>query len=334
MDQIRMIGGDEDALEDPTTTLHEERESQKMGCTGRMPKAFCSIDTFSAKPISGVLFLSLLFSISCTGDLDIVHGMTELEANEVLVVLDTQGIDAHKEKEEGRVVTWAVIVPDAFAESALRILVRNKLPKPRSIGLAEVYPAGSGGLIPTKSEEKAKYLMAIQGEIERKLKTLPGIVQAHVSVVLPDKDVVRDLEAAPSSATASVAVVYNLQENGEAPVGEKEVQTLVAAAVEDLKPENVMVILKENRPMFLVDMEGEAENTMANATTAMFGIKVVSEEAAAKVSKIIVPLLVMTVVGLALALVGILRALSFRRKWTKAQAEVAALKKAGREIQE
>lgn len=299
-----------------------------------MPKAFCALDTFSAKPISGVLFLSLLFGISCAGDIDIVHGMTELEANEVLVVLDTQGIDAHKEKEEGRQVTWAVFVDADFSESALRILVRNKLPKSRSQGLAEVYPAGSGGLIPTKSEEKAKFLMALQGEIERKLKTLPGIVQAHVSVVLPDKDVVRDLEAAPSLTTASVAVVYNLQENGEPPVGEKEVKTLVAAAVEDLKPENVEVMLKENQPMALVDMEGETENTMANATTAMFGIKVVSEEAAAKVSKILVPLLGFMIFMTVLALFSIFRTLSFRRKLATAQAEVAALKKAGREIQE
>ena len=279
------------------------------------------------------LFASLLF-VSCAGELDIVHGMTELEANEVLVVLDTQGIDAKKMKEEGRIVTWAVLVPEADAENALRILVRNKLPKERSQGLAQVYPAGSGGLIPTKSEEKAKFLMAMQGEIERKLKTLPGVVQAHVSVVIPEKDVVRDVDAKPIPATASVAVVYNIQENGEAPVGEQEVKTLVAAAVEDLKPENVQVVLKENQPLALVDLESETGSPMAAATTAMFSIKVVNEEAAKRVRNIIVPLLVLMVLGVGAAFVGIVRTVNMRRKLAKAEAEVAALKKAGRELEE
>lgn len=297
------------------------------------PRLFLRLLSADKRAFSHALFASLLFT-SCAGELDIVHGMTELEANEVLVVLDTQGIDAKKIKEEGRVVTWAVVVPEDDSENALRILVRNKLPKERSQGLAEVYPAGSGGLIPTKSEEKAKFLMAVQGEIERKLKTLPSVVQAHVSVVIPEKDVVRDVEEKPIPATASVAVVYNLQENGEAPIGEQEVRTLVAAAVEDLRPENVQVVLKENQPLALVDLDSETGNTMASATTAMFGIKVVNEEASKRVRMTIVTLLALLVIGLGLAFVGIFRTVNVKKKLAKAEAEVAALKRAGRELEE
>lgn len=146
---------------------------------------------------SSLAALCLLAFAGCASDLDIVHGLNELEANEIIVVLGGEGITAMKAKEEGRVVTWAVIVNESEGQNALSLLVRNKLPRERSQGLAEVYPAGSGGLIPTRSEEKAKFLMAAQGEIERKLKSLPGVVRAHVSIVVPDKDVIRDLDAKP-----------------------------------------------------------------------------------------------------------------------------------------
>ena len=111
----------------------------------------------------------------------------------LVLVLEAKGIQATKVKIDGRVVTYAVTVTDSEERDAMRILVANKLPKRRPTGLAEVYPAGSGGLIPTRSEEKAKFLMALQGEVERKLQRLPGIQSAHVTIVQPDKDIVRDL---------------------------------------------------------------------------------------------------------------------------------------------
>ena len=152
---------------------------------------------------------SLAWVAGCAGDIAIVHMLEEVEANEILVVLDAKEITGKKVVQEGRVVTWSVSVPEIDAKDAMRLLVANRLPKARSSGYKDVYPPGGGGLIPTKSEEKAKFMMAVQGEIERKLKSMPGIVQAHVSVVQPDKDVVRDLDTPPPAATASVAIVYN-----------------------------------------------------------------------------------------------------------------------------
>jgi type III secretion system YscJ/HrcJ family lipoprotein len=151
----------------------------------------------------------LSVTAACEGVRELMQGLDEFEANEIMVVLEAKGIAADKVKLEGRVVTYAIVVPESDAKNALRILVANKLPKRRPMGLAEVYPAGSGGLIPTRSEEKAKFLMALQGEVERKLQRLPGIQSAHVTIVQPDKDIVRDLDTAPPPATASVAIVFN-----------------------------------------------------------------------------------------------------------------------------
>lgn len=281
----------------------------------------------------GALALSgLLLLAGCDGPLNIVHGLTELEANEVLVVLESQGVTGTKVKEDGRIVTWAVAVPGSRSKDALRILVANKLPKERSTGLKEVYPAGSGGLIPTQTEEKAKFLMALQGEIETMLKSLPGIQRATVSVVVPEKDVIRDVDTPPPPPTASVAVVYNPEEGGKKPVDEERLQKLVANAVEGLKPQNVQVLMKENRPPPLVGADGTAMGSAVPiAGEEVLSIRVVDKKAGLRAKLVIGGFGALAVLGLVLGIVGIARSISLKSKLAKAEAEAQALRKARRE---
>lgn len=277
------------------------------------------------------LFLLSVLS-ACEGQLDIVHGLTELEANEILVVLGEEDISAMKLKEEGRVVTWAIVVGESDSQRALSLLVKNRLPRTRANGLAEVYPAGGGGLIPTKSEEKAKFLMAMQGELERKLKKLPGVQEAHVSVVVPDKDIIRDLDTPPPPATASVMVVYNGGPKGQPPATEQEVKDLIAAAVEDLKSDNVQVLMKANDPeMFLVGTEADKEEGVQAVGEKIMGISVAHKKAGTKLKGILGALGGLAVLGLVLGIFGIIRSLSLSKKLSKAESEVNALKKARRE---
>ncbi|HEY1101053.1 MAG TPA: hypothetical protein VGF99_19090, partial [Myxococcota bacterium] len=198
----------------------------------------------------------LAFSAACDAPMELVSGLDEFEANEILVVLEAKGIDvAEKVKGGERVITYSIVVPHSVSADAMRLLVANKLPRRRPIGMAEVYPAGSGGLIPTKSEEKAKYMMALQGDVERKLQRLPNIMSAHVTIVSPDKDIVRDLDTVPPAPTASVAIVFNpYDDRATSLISEDEVKRLVAASVEDLKPQNVAVVMKKNEPGKLVDI--------------------------------------------------------------------------------
>lgn len=275
--------------------------------------------------------LSLLtLPVACEGEQDIVHGLDELEANHILVVLESQGVSAGKMKEEGRIPTWAVLVPEGRAMDALRILVANRLPKPRSQGLAQVYPAGSGGLIPTKTEEKAKFLLALQGEVENMLKALPGVQDARVSVVVPEKDIVRDLDTPPPPATASVAIVYN-PENDAKPIEEDKVRELVAAAVEDLKPNNVQVVMKENRPPILISPSGETISAENGAAETVLGIRVVDANAGKKAKQRLALFAVAAVLGVALGIFGVVRMILLNRKLAKSDAELASIKKARRE---
>jgi len=270
----------------------------------------------------------MLLGTACGAELDIVHGLNEFEANEILVVLASQGIQAKKLKEEGRQITYAVIVPESDSQTALALLVNNKLPKERSAGLADVYPAGGGGLIPTKSEEKAKFLMAMQGELEQKLKSMPGIQAAHVSVVVPEKDVIRDLDTAPPQPSASVILVFNPSREGEPPVHVDRVKAIVAAAIEDLKPERVEVLLKANEPMQLVGVNGQMAGPAAAAGEPVLGIRVADEDSGKKAMILLIVFASAGVLGLILGVVGIVRSVMLKSKLSRAEAELASLKKA------
>ena len=201
------------------------------------------------KLICAISLLCLFGLTGCAGEFALVHKLTENEANQIMVILVAQGIEATKIEEPGRIVTYNIIVSGNDREEALKLLVANKLPKEKSSGLQQVYPAGSGGMIPSQSEEKARFLMAIQGEIEIKLKTFPNIVSAHVSVVIPEKDIVRDVGADAPKPSASVALIYNPQKDGTSGLTEEDIKNLVSASIEGLTPDGVRVVISPNRPL-------------------------------------------------------------------------------------
>lgn len=209
---------------------------------------------------------ALLGLCACQSEHTLVSGLTQKDANEILVVLDTLQIPAKKEALDGRVVTYSILVSSKLQKQALRALVENHLPKEPSIGLAQVYPPGGAGLIPSRSEENARALMALQGEVENMLKILPGVVNAKVVIVKPDKEATRSIDAVLPKTTASVAIVYNpVTQNGIPSLTQNEIKELLAASVENLDTQNVSVVMSLNKPPLIVGSK-EGKQALIAAT--------------------------------------------------------------------
>ncbi len=185
-----------------------------------------------------ILSLSCLFFIGCKEQQVVVEGLTQNEANEILVFLHDHDIRGSKERvQERRQNTYQIKVPKKHGDQALRILVNNQLPRVYRAGLKEIYPPGSSGLIPTKSDENARLMMALQGEIESLLRVLPGVVDARVML---------SLDAHQAIQSASVALIY---EAGQMDPNEvTEIKNLVAKAQTHLSPEAIHVVMKELIP--------------------------------------------------------------------------------------
>lgn len=175
---------------------------------------------------------------------------TEKEANEIIEVLAYDGITGTKTVvDDGRKKLYQIMVPGSRRLDAITILNQHDLPRERAPGY-DIF--GEGGLIPSASQEKAKVMKAVEGEIENQMRMVNGILDASVQIVMPEDSVLRASGEAPPPTTASVALLYLPGANDTKPISVPEVKTLVARGVEKLTEENVTVLMsrKEISPLF------------------------------------------------------------------------------------
>jgi type III secretion protein J len=164
------------------------------------------------------------------------HGLDEPAANEVTTALERAGIGAEKLSDDaGGANTFVVRVAQGDAVQALDLLHTLGLPRGRRTGFAEVY--GQPSLIPTATEERARYLEALSGEIERTLETVDGVVSARVHLVLEEPD---PLEGKPHAPAQAAVLLKTRPALPQLPTG--DVQKLVAASVPGLAPAAVAVV--------------------------------------------------------------------------------------------
>ncbi len=173
-------------------------------------------------------------------------GLTEKESQEMIVVLKESGLDAMRvlSAKEREAPSWAVFVRggDQNLVLAWRVLQENGLPRDKVKGLDEAF--ANQGMIPTGSEERARMLIGLSGEISRTLRSMAGVADARVHVVLPENSPLVDrAQWAPPSA----AVLLKYRGN-QSPLTEDEVKKLVSKGVEGLKPEEIAVVMKRVVP--------------------------------------------------------------------------------------
>jgi type III secretion protein J len=201
-----------------------------------------------------LLFPLMLLLTACSHKIE--TGLSEREAQEIVVTLRESGIDAFAEPDSlGKKdnALWQVKIRGGSEKTvaAWKILREHGLPHEKVEGLEDVFK--NSGMIPTATEEKARMVIGLAGELTRTLRSLPGVVDARVHVVLPDKTTLVD-EKDKASTTASVLVRYR---GDRPPLSDDEIRGLVAKGVEGLAAENVDVVQKRtNEKPLASDMAG------------------------------------------------------------------------------
>lgn len=182
----------------------------------------------------------LLLSGACTGD-ELLHGLDEQQANEVLVALDEGGVRGEKRRAQGTEEGWVVTVSSGDARGARQLLSERELPRARTPGFGDVF--GGGGMVPTPVEEHARYLHALSGELSRSLESLDGVVEARVHLGLPQDDPLRAGDRLPPRA----AVLIRCRPAACATVRamEQGIRGLVAGAADGLTPDAVSLLVAE-----------------------------------------------------------------------------------------
>jgi type III secretion protein J len=201
----------------------------------------------------------------------VVSNVDASDAQRCAIALRAAGLDVTVDRDEtsgeGR-QRVAVGGDDADYRSALQVLDEHELPRRTPAG----FDASASSLIPSPSEERARYIKGLSGEIERMIESIDGVVAADVLVSLPER---RPLATSPDEASASAVVSHS---GASSPVAADEVRAIVVrAAGSSLTPDHVAVVLKpvvrpeSTRPVVRYERDRAAELWFVAAVLALAG---------------------------------------------------------------
>ncbi len=239
-------------------------------------------------PQRSSLAAAALTLLAGCADEEILHGLAEPQANEVLVVLDEGGVSAHKRREDGQDGGWTVSVPGGDASRAQRILSERELPRPRPAGFGEIF--GKGGMIPTATEEHALYLHALAGELARSVEAIDGVVEARVHLGLPQPDPLRPGER--PAPRAAVLVKCRPSACDAVRALEPGIRSLVAGSADGLEATSVSIVVapasesraapppSRRRPALLLALAGVAAASAIALAASTFRVRLRRKAAA------------------------------------------------------
>jgi type III secretion protein J len=159
--------------------------------------------------------------------------LDENEANELLLALEERGIAAQKEPVRGAGL-FEIRVASRELSDALRALDAAELPREREGGFDELL--GESSLVPSATEERARYLAAVSAELARSIERLPGVTDARVHLSVPER--ARFSEAPVAAPRGSVLVRHREGESVDA----ERVRALVCGAVAGLSRADVEIV--------------------------------------------------------------------------------------------
>lgn len=189
--------------------------------------------------------LALLFT-SCASDRAIAHGLDEKEANEIIVVLESRGIDATKSQEASggggatQEVTWVIMVPEDDSTRALSILNQLGLPRRRGNNLLKIF--SNTGLVPSERQEEIRYQEGLAESIASSIRKMDGVLDADVRLSFPKEDPLNPNKKTQEKISASVYVKHSGALDDPNSLMIPKIKRLVAGSVVGLDYDNVTVI--------------------------------------------------------------------------------------------
>ncbi len=190
---------------------------------------------WSFRKVVFIVAWTALGSWACQVELQ--HELNEIDANEVIVLLESNGIKAEKTRDLEN-AGWMVLVSDSDRGRAWRVMQEAGLPRRSAHGFESLYPRS--GLLPSPDEERVLLQAATAGEMERTLQRLEGVIDARVHLVLAPKSRLKPPGHADQHAKASVLMIVKTEYSSMDP---KKVSTLVSGGVHGLDPKDVQVII-------------------------------------------------------------------------------------------
>ena len=170
---------------------------------------------------------------------ELYSNLSEVEANQMLAVLMSNGIRASKvaKGKDG----FTVNVEERDMLRSISLLSDRGFPKSTRESIGKVFQ--KSGIMSSPFEERVRYIYALGEEVAQTLSQVDGVVTARVHIVLPDAP-----QLGQTVKPSSAAVFIKYQPGVDLDFFVPQIRRLVSSAIEGLDYAAVTVVLSEAAP--------------------------------------------------------------------------------------
>lgn len=179
------------------------------------------------------LAAAALAGLAGCSEQELYSQLSERQANEMVAVLRSAGIDADKKVTDGK---FSVTTSKGDFSQAVRTLNAQGYPRETFDSMGKVFKRE--GFVSSPLEERARLLHAMSQEISNTLTSIDGVVTARVHLVVPERNPLIDK---PQPAAASVFIKHRPDRNLSAQI--PQIKALVVNSIEGLAYDSVTVAL-------------------------------------------------------------------------------------------
>lgn len=191
--------------------------------------------------LAGALLLLALLA-ACSHSVVLQAGLSDADANEIVLVLNRKGIEVEKQKTKEGV---SLLVKDGDLSRATETMNAAGLPRRSLSNLGEVFK--KQGMISSPMEERVRYIHGLSEELESTILQFDNVVSARVHVVLPER-IAPGEPIQPSSAAVFIKYRPPMDEDAVMP----RIRKLVASSIPGLAGEEgrnkVSVVMMPGEP--------------------------------------------------------------------------------------
>ncbi|WP_235035219.1 flagellar basal-body MS-ring/collar protein FliF [Roseomonas sp. 18066] len=220
--------------------LESGANAAQASVAGGMGRLVTSLRAFgpmrlAALGITGLLTLGLIAFLTLrttSAPMGLLYGdLDQRDAGQVVASLERARIPYRLSRNGAE-----IMVPEDMIPKLRLNLAREGLPTGGSVGY-EIFDR-QGGLTTTPFQQDMNRLRALEGELARSIRSLDGVAQARVHLVLPRREPFsRERGEAQGSVVLQMRGVQRLDREGV-----QAVLHMVAAAVPGLKPQNIAIV--------------------------------------------------------------------------------------------
>lgn len=222
---------------------------------------------------------SLLFMVGCETNTMIVDNVTDRDANEIVVLLNSKGIKAQKiaapraaggGAAANAALLWNISVPAAQLTDAIGLLNQTGLPRLKGTTLLDLF--GTSGLVPSDLQDRIRYQEGLSEQLAGTIRKMEGIIDADVQITFPQSEQEQQIPL-----TASVYVKHRGVLDNPNSLLVTKIKRLVSSSLPGLTIDNVTVVT--DRAMYTdVMLQGDCPNVAKNYVS-IWGVIVAKESA-------------------------------------------------------